>query len=1315
MEGIEMEHPLPENTSDEFCSTVLLLFSDSNNEHHVHICTAIGTMSQELRDQSYSLNPITYFGATCSSLQRLYTSTPEGPPSHLIDALSTILSLVVPRINQAILRKKYEYLSDLMIRLLGLKSIGIEGIVSCLKCVKHLLVVGDKGNWSDVAQLYGVFIGYIKDDRQKVRKMSHNYLRDVLLNFQSSSMVSPLLAPASEAITNLFERSLLLAGGTTGNASERPRGAQEVLHVLDALKLCLPFMSSKYLNSTLKYFKSLLELHQPLVNRRITDGLIALCSIKDGLNDLCIPKAEVSPEVLLDLLGSFATSVSANESSADTMAFTARLLGIGMGSVYSINRQLCVVKLPVVFNSLSDALGSEHEEARRAALEALKSIIYECLDESLIKQGVDNIISSNSGMRKSGPTIIEKICATIESLLTYHYSEVWDVSFQVVVAMFDKLGHRSSHLLKGTLHSLADMQKLPDEDFPYRRQLHKCVGSAVGAMGPESFLSLLPLKLDEQDLSESNIWLFPILKQNVVGAHLSFFTNSILSMIGAMKQRSAMFEHEGKIYSARTIDGIVYSLWSLLPSFCNYPVDTAESFKDLEKVLCKALREEPDICGIICSSLQILIQQNKSIKEGKMDLSDTEISVPKERAIARYNQQAAGDNLNALSLSAPELLCALSGVFLESSKDTGGSLQSTIGGLASIADKKEVSRFFKVTMIRLRKVTLEAAEKPGSSNSMQIDDLPSESSSSLKRAQLFDLAVSLLPGLDAKCIDALFGAIEPALKDDEGLIQKKAYKVLFFILRGSDEFISRKTEKLLTLMIEALPACHCSAKRHRLECLYFLIVHVTKDESEQRRHDSITSFITEILLALKEVNKKTRNRAYEILVKIGHAYADEERGGRKENLQQFFNMIAGGLTGETPHMISAAVKGLARLAYEFTDLVSAAYSVLPSTFLLLKRGNKEIIKANLGLLKVLVTKSPAEGLQAHLRSMVDALLGWQDNTKKHFRAKVFAFLLDPILLWFELVLVPVKLLIEILIKKCGLDAVKEVMPQEHMKLLTNIRKIKERRDRNLSSNSEESISRMTKATTSRLSRWNHTKIFSEFDDGESENSDAEYMDAKTTAGHRSKATLVSDSKASLLRSKKTRKAAKSLQEDLFDQLDDEPLDLLDQKKTRSALRASGNLKRKPESDDEAEIDSEGRLIIHEGDQKQKRVKPPTDDLDARSKAGSHFSDSSKKTLKRRKTADSGWAHTGTEYTSKKAGGDVKRKDKLEPYAYWPLDRKMMSRRPEHRAAARKGMASIVKLTKKLEGQNGELHPEAQVFVLWFALGASGNPVPHVLS
>lgn len=54
--------------------------------------------------------------------------------------------------------------------------------------------------------------------------------------------------------------------------------------------------------------------------------------------------------------------------------------------------------------------------------------------------------------------------------------------------------------------------------------------------------------------------------------------------------------------------------------------------------------------------------------------------------------------------------------------------------------------------------------------------------------------------------------------------------------------------------------------------------------------------------------------------------------------------VAGHFTGETPHMISAAAKGLARLAYEFSDLVLTSFKLLPGTLTLLRSDNKEIIK-----------------------------------------------------------------------------------------------------------------------------------------------------------------------------------------------------------------------------------------------------------------------------------------------------------------------------------------------------------------------------------
>ncbi|XP_051150403.1 uncharacterized protein LOC127264880 [Andrographis paniculata] len=1258
MEGIEMAAPPQDQSSvDEFCSAVLSQFSNSKKENHLHICTAIGAMSQELKDQNLPITPIAYFGATCSSLDRLLSSV--DPPCHLLDALIAILSLVIDRFSPAVLKTKYSYLSELLNRLLSLKTVGDNSVVHALKCASRLLIVRDKIGWEDVSQLHGVLISYVTDDRGKVRKQSHLCLREVLKYFQSVPMLVPLHSQASEVIVNVFERFLLLAGGSNASVSEGSKAAQEVLYILDALKICLPYMASTSSTKILKHYKSLLELKHPIVTKRITDGLNALCLHSAG---------DISAELLVDLLCSLGFSVSANPSSADSMTFTTRLLNIGMNLVYSRNRQICVVKLPVIFNALKEVLASEHEGAAVASMETFKSLINSCIDEILIKQGVDEIITNaNAAIRKSGPTIIEKVCSTIESLLDYHYEAVWDMSFQIASTMFNKLGKSSFYLLKGTLKNLADLQKLPDEDFVFRKQLTQCVGAALSSMGPEAFLSLIPLNLEDEDLSESNLWLFPILKQYTVGAHLQFFSKSILPLVGKMKQKSAALEQEGKLQFARSIDGIVYSLWSLLPSFCNFPVDTSESFKYLERALCATLKEEPDVRGIICSSLQILIQQNKKIVEGKDNSTNSELQVAEERAIAHYTAQVAESNLSSLKSSARELFSALTGVYLDSSKDTAGILQSTIGDLASISDRQVVSWIFKRTMQKLLKVTQEAANSNDTKNSnmMQIDS-SDDGSRSKGRARLFDLAVSFLPGLDSKEIDLLFIAIQPALKDADGLIQKRAYRVLSIIFQGSDDFISRRLGEMLNLMIEVLPSCHFSAKRHRLDCLYFLIIYVLKEGSEQRRQDITASFLTEIILALKEANKKTRNQASDILVQIGRICGDENGG--KEKLHQFFNMVAGGLAGESPHMISAAMTGLARLAYEFSDLVSAAYNVLPSALLLLQRKNKEIIKANLGLLKVLVAKSPTDSLQTYLRSMVEGLLNWQDSTRNHFKAKV-------------------KLLLGMLVRKCGLDAVKEVMPEEHMKLLTNIRKLKERTERKQSAKSSEDRSIQSRATTSRMSRWNHTRIFSDFDDVETRNSDGEFADGKSISTRRSKFSSAMQSKASLLRSKRARKAAKSLQEDSFNQLDDEPLDLLDSQRTRSALRLSQPLKRKPDLEDELEIDSEGRLIIRE-DGKRKQKRDPSLETGEADDGRSEISGSSRKTKKRLKTtSEAGWAYTGKEYASKKARGDLKRKDKLEPYAYWPLDRKMMSRRPEQRAAARRGMASVVKLTKKLEGKS----------------------------
>lgn len=57
-----------------------------------------------------------------------------------------------------------------------------------------------------------------------------------------------------------------------------------------------------------------------------------------------------------------------------------------------------------------------------------------------------------------------------------------------------------------------------------------------------------------------------------------------------------------------------------------------------------------------------------------------------------------------------------------------------------------------------------------------------------------------------------------------------------------------------------------------------------------------------------------------------------------------------------------------------------------------------IVQSVLGFLKVVVARQPVEQLQHHLKSMVEGLLLWSDDSKNHFKAKVGLWILScPIL------------------------------------------------------------------------------------------------------------------------------------------------------------------------------------------------------------------------------------------------------------------------------------------------------------------------------
>ncbi|CAN8285157.1 unnamed protein product [Cochlearia groenlandica] len=476
---------MPLSDSDDFGDFMRSCLSHSRRPDHDRLCAVIEELSKTLADDNHSRTPVAYFLATCVSLDSLFLSAESEPCLDVVQPHVVILSFVFPKVSSGVLRRNGLALR-LVLCVLRLKSATPECLIPGLKCFVHLLTNVESILGSEGSESYNILLNFVTHSDGKVRKLANSCLRDVL----QKSHATKAWYTVSGAVADLFQKYLDLTTKSDAGSSERANGAQQVVYILSTLKECLALMSKKHIATLIEGLKVLMSLRVPFIIMPVIDSLNAVC-----LN----PASDVPVEALVQVLSLAATLFSGHETSADAMTCTARLLKVGMTRAFTLNRDVCVAKLPSVFNGLKEIIASEHEEAIFAATDTLKSLIFSCIDESLIREGVNEIRSSQSNVRTSSPTVIEKLCSIVESLLHYKYNAVWDMSFHVISGMFDKLGEDSKYFMRKTLEDLSDMQDLPDEGFPFRKQVRlllemlikKCGIEAVKSMMPEEHMKLL--------------------------------------------------------------------------------------------------------------------------------------------------------------------------------------------------------------------------------------------------------------------------------------------------------------------------------------------------------------------------------------------------------------------------------------------------------------------------------------------------------------------------------------------------------------------------------------------------------------------------------------------------------------------------------------------------------------------------------------------------------------------------------------------------------------------------------------------------------
>ncbi|XP_029377784.1 RRP12-like protein isoform X3 [Echeneis naucrates] len=878
-----------------------------------------------------------------------------------------------------------------------------------------------------------------------------------------------------------------------------------------------------------------------------------------------------------------------------------------------LQSSLSLGHLPRFFSASMSCLLSPHAQVVSAATNTMKTLLTECLAPCLDEMGIISATAS-----AGNPSYVCKMFRIVEEGLSYRFHASWPFVLQILGCFYRAAGKQAHPVMAKSLQSLADLRSTPH--FPFSGELDLAVGGAVESMGPEVVLSAVPLNITgyDDDLEFPRSWLVPVIRDHVKNTHLGFFASYFLPLASTLKQRAEELEQEGQKLEAKVYQTLQLQIWTMLPGFCTCPVDLVVSFKSIARTLGMAINERPDLRLIVCQALRTIINKSCSTEEEKTEVGRFSKNFLPILFNVYSQQPAAGE----------------SGTYRMAVLDT-------------------IKVYLTVTETQMTCTFLQKAT----------DRLSSTDSTEFTRLSMMDLVVAMAPFLDEVTMTKTFGLIRPYLEIKEPGMQKKAYRVLEEMCGGErDEcrsFVVENLETLKVVLLETLKNASSPAKRPRLKCLS----HIVKRLGEEHK-TFITTLLPEVIICTKEVSVGARKNAYNLLVDVGKAFV-RFCGNTKDAMEEYLMLVYAGLTGSVT-MITCTVLALTRLVFEYKDSieVSTMEQLLHNICLLLSSRTREIVKAALGFIKVILFIMDPKTLASHVTVMMEGVGNIHDDVRRHFRTKL-------------------KNIFTKFIRKFGFELVKSMLPAEHHKVLTNIRKAEARTKRRKQATEQQ-------------------------DDSESEE------EAPKTKSESIEDILAeSDSDLSEDDGKGQKKVGKQQKGRawLKEGEEDDPLNFLDPKVSQRVLATNPELKKGAKFNHGFKVTSDGRLIIKE-DEEDVKDKDEGEMKDILEEAGVK----SKKSQKRRfqdgnfdedmdvepqlqyKAGGSGIHRPlggsqdiGADYKSKKGKGDVKKEGKLDPYAYIPLKKAQLNRRKRAKLqgqfkglvrGAQKGALSGKKMQKK---------------------------------
>lgn len=430
----------------------------------------------------------------------------------------------------------------------------------------------------------------------------------------------------------------------------------------------------------------------------------------------------------------------------------------------------------------------------------------------------------------------------------------------------------------------------------------------------------------------------------------------------------------------------------------------------LSKALAPAFEKRQDLRGPICNAIRRIATQTRFAfkMSGKMlGFAEPSNLVESEELASSgdhglygdhdaihnempeyYRLETAEKSVEALRSSSRAWLTLLLNSFVNAPANRRAPIQAAISAYSCVCESSTTAILFRLAMKKFMKASEQARTgELGREAVLEGGDTDSERCSTFIEA-----ALSLAGGLEASGIEVLYKAAVPGIKQKDPSRQKKSYKVIAYVLESRPDFYQDRFQGIVSTLLEGGSTAVSASKRYRLRCIKAMVMllleadgpsfdisalpssineaiqpfqqNISESSSNpkvQAAFSVVAPMATEMILCLKESNKRTRTAAYDLLVAIARGLHDADppassSPGLKTSgggLQTLVKLVLAGLVGSTSHMISASVMALARLLYEFSPVLSSLVpGLMPAVLMLLRSKAREVIKSVLGFVKV---------------------------------------------------------------------------------------------------------------------------------------------------------------------------------------------------------------------------------------------------------------------------------------------------------------------------------------------------------------------------